>query len=103
MNNYQSQEEFEHYECGEEAIIRSISMEERDDQIREEEQKRLTQIKARKEKMTEVEQQIKKILDDYPEDNSRRLELQLETLVIEAKREQMKEDHNSTLEILRKK
>lgn len=53
--------------------------------------------------MTEVEKQIKKILDDCPEVNRRILELQLETLVIKAKREQMKEDHKNTLEILRKK
>jgi hypothetical protein len=51
--------------------------------------------------MTEVEKQIKKILDDCPEVNRRILELQLETLVIKAKREQMKEDHKSTIKTWR--
>lgn len=43
MTNYQSQEEHDHFECGEETAIgeRSMSMEERDEQIRAEERQRV--------------------------------------------------------------
>jgi len=55
--------------------------------------------------MKEVEQQIKELLNKYANTATEKylLEAELRLLISLAERDQMIKDHNSTLEILRKK